>query len=334
MDLKNILFKLAAANETEAVVIAEQVLAPFGVQKKSTGGNTLFTINEGAEGKHVLLDAHMDEIAMVVTSIEKNGFVKVTKCGGMDRRILPCQEVTVWGKEPVFGVVCSTPPHLDKDEKLPEWGELTIDLGLSAFQMRELVSAGDRVTLRMAPCTLMGDRVTGKALDDRAGVAALLRAAELLREKGWKAPVTLLLSTQEEVGTRGAVTGSYGVDADEAIAVDVSFARTPDSPAHKCGELGKGPMLGISPILDAGITARLRRAAKEQSIPIQDEVMGGETGTNADVISISRAGIKTGLVSIPLRYMHTGVEVISLSDVENTAQMIAACIEKGGEGNA
>lgn len=334
MDLKNILFKLSAADEPEAVSLAQQVLAPFGMEKQSANGNTLFTLNPDGKGRHVLLDAHIDEIAMVVTSIEKNGFVKVTKCGGVDRRVLPCQEVTVWGKEPVFGVICSTPPHLNQDEKLPEWGELLVDLGLTAYKMRELVSVGDRVILRTAPCSLMGDRVTGKALDDRAGVASLLRVAELLHEKGWESPVTLLLSTQEEVGTRGAVTGSYGVDADEAIVVDVSFALTPDSPAHKCRELGKGPILGISPILDAGVTARLRQAAKEQSIPLQDEVMGGETGTNADVISISRAGIKTGLVSIPLRYMHTGVEVISLSDLENTAQMIAACIERGGESNA
>ena len=334
MDLKNILFKLCAADEAEAISLAEQVLAPFGMEKQSINGNTLFTLNPDGEGKHVLLDAHIDEIAMVVTSIEKNGFIKVTKCGGVDRRVLPCQEVTVWGKEPVFGVVCSTPPHLNHNDQLPEWGELLIDLGLSAYKMRELVAVGDRVTLKVAPCSLMGDRVTGKALDDRAGVASLLRVAELLKENNWKAPVTLLLSTQEEVGTRGAITGSYGVDAEEAIAVDVSFALTPDSPAHKCKELGKGPMLGISPILDGELTERLRQAAKEKAIPVQDEVMGGETGTNADVISISRAGIKTGLVSIPLRYMHTGVEVISLSDLENTAQMIAACIEKGGEGNA
>lgn len=282
----------------------------------------------------LMLEAHIDEIGLIVTGVDDAGFVRVAACGGTDRRALIAAEVVVRGDKAYPGVFCSIPPHLsglEDDGKIPLVPELGIDIGLDAKRARRHVKAGDRVSFRPNFTALAGERVSGKSLDDRAGVAAVLRCLDLLAGEELDWDLAAVFAVQEELGCRGSAVTAYRVAPAAAVAVDVSFAHTPDADPAKCGRLGEGPMLGWAPGLDDGMTRRLRALAKEGHIPLQDEVMGGDTGTDADSIADARAGVPTALLSIPLRYMHTPAELIDLRDVENTARLMAAFVRKGGE---
>lgn len=334
--LKEMVLALSSSNgtsgaENEVMERIKEYIPQGFTAERDYYGNLVASLD--GEGKTFLLDAHADRIGLIVTAIEEGGFLRVAKCGGMDARVLAAQDVTVWGKKPVYGVITSTPPHLSTKEdakKAVDFDKMLIDTGMSKENAEQLISIGDRVTVRSPYAELLNDRVMGAALDDRAGCAVIIRAAELIAESEKHPNVKLLFSGQEETGGDGAVTGSYNIDADECIAVDVSFADAPDMPSEKCGKLGKGPMIGIAPVLDYEISTKLQSVAKEKEIPYQLELMGDSTGTNADHIAISRGGIKTGLVSVPQRNMHTGVEIIDIKDVENSAQLIAQYVLGGG----
>lgn len=299
-------------------------------------GNVMGTIPcEDPHAPTLLLDAHMDEIGLIVTEIDDKGFLKVARCGGMDRRLLAAQPVRVYTKTGVLGgMIGSKPPHLESKEdakKVPEITDLFVDIGMEPETAKETIRPGDRVVIESGLVELLNGRVSGKALDDRSGVAAILEALRQTVGSGEALPVRLavLFSGREETGGQGARIGSFSLAPDWAIAVDVSFAAQPGVPAEKCGKLGKGPMIGIAPALDAALSASLVQLAREAEIPFQQEVMGGTTGTNADDIGISRAGVRTGLLSIPQRNMHTPVEIVQISDVEDTARLLAEWIRKG-----
>lgn len=323
-----------SGREECAAEVAARFLSEYAEVHRDPLGNVIGTI--AGEGKHILLDAHMDQIGLIVTDLDAAGFLRVDRCGGMDARVLCGQNVTVWGKRPVPGTVCSTPPHLIRDgdaKKAADFKDIGIDVGMAREEVERLVSRGDRVTFDTPPAGLLGSRFSAPAIDDRAGVAALLLALEKCRSR-LKNPVTIVFAVQEEVGTRGAAVAAYAAQADEAIAVDVSFAQSPGCPEHKCGKLGGGAMIGVAPTLSASLSRELISIAEHEGVPYTLEVMGGETGTDADVIDISRAGVRMGLISIPQRYMHTPVEVVDLRDIENTAQILAAyLIQAGGEQN-
>lgn len=334
--LKNMIISLAQADgtpglETEVSERINEWLPDAVTAVTDRTGNVVATL-EG-EGKTYLLDAHMDRIGLIVTSVEDGGFLRVARCGGMDARVLAAQDVVIHGKEAVYGVITSTPPHLltaDDAGKAKDFDDMLVDTGLSKEEATKLISAGDRITVITPVSELLNNRISCPALDDRAGCAVIIRAAELVAEKENHPCVKLLFSGQEETGGTGAVNGSFLIDADECISVDVSFADAPDMPSKKCGKLGKGPMIGFSPVLCYEISRKLEAVAKEKEIPYQPELMSDSTGTNADHIALSRGGIRTGLVSIPLRNMHTGVEVVSVDDVENCAKLIAEYILGGG----
>ncbi len=334
--LKNMIFELSEANgtpgeESEISNIIEKYVSGFAEVKRDSFGNVTARLPAGE--KTILLDAHMDRIGMIVTGIEDGGFLRVAKCGGMDARVLAAQDVIIWGREPVYGVVTSTPPHLSTPEdakKAKDFDSILIDTGMTKQEAEKLISPGDRITVKCPHGELENGRIFGTALDDRAGCAAIIRAAELIAKIKERPSVELLFSSQEETGGDGAVTGSFNIDADECIAVDVSFADAPDMPSEKCGKLNKGSMIGIAPVLDYRISQKLKAIAEEKKIPYQLELMGDSTGTNADHIAISKGGVRTGLISIPQRNMHTGVEIIALDDVENSARLIAEYILGGG----
>lgn len=335
-ELKNMIITLSQANGTPGLEedITEKIIdfLPDGMTAQKDKNNNLIAEFNG-KGKTYLLDAHADRIGLIVTAITNGGFLRVARCGGTDARVLAAQDVTVWGKAPVYGVIISTPPHLltpDDENKAKDIDDILVDTGLSKEEAEKLISAGDRITVKSPVCELLNGRISCPALDDRAGCAVIIRAAEIIMQAENAPNLKLLFSAQEETGGTGAVTGSFGIDADECISVDVSFADAPDMPSKKCGKLDKGPMIGFSPVLSYEISRRLEAVAKEKKIPYQLELMSDSTGTNADHIALSRGGIKTGLVSIPLRNMHTAVEVVSVNDVENCAQLIAQYILGGG----
>ncbi len=335
-ELKKMIIELSQANGTPGAEwdisdkIKEWLPSSMTAENDRTG-NVVTTLK--GSGKTFLLDAHMDRIGLIVTAIEDGGFLRVARCGGMDARVLAAQDVIVWGKEPVYGVITSTPPHLimpDDAGKAKDFDDMLIDTGLSKEEAQKLISQGDRVIVKTPVSELLNGRISCAALDDRAGCAVIIRAAELVSQRENHPTVKLLFSGQEETGGTGAVNGSFLLEADECISVDVSFADAPDMPSKKCGKLDKGPMIGFSPVLNYDISRKLEAVAKEKEIPYQLELMSDATGTNADHIALSKGGIRTGLVSIPLRNMHTGVEVISVNDVENCAKLIAEYILGGG----
>lgn len=284
----------------------------------------------------LLLEAHIDEIGFVVTHTDEAGFAYVESCGGVDPRAVSGARVTLWGEKAFSGLFVSTPPHLagQDADKLPGIARLGIDTGLDARHARRLLPPGTPVTFAAEFADLAGGRVCSKALDDRAGVAAILYCLDLLGESPLLCDLAVAFCVQEELGTRGAASAAYGLAPAAALAVDVSFARTPDSEEHKCGVMGRGPMIGWSPCLDAGISRRLTSLAEKRGIPNQPEVMGGDTGTDADAIASARTGVPSGLVSIPLKYMHTPAEVVQIRDVEDVGRLLAAYVldsDKGGD---
>lgn len=330
MNIRDYLEKLTdkpgvSGAETE-LSAALELLKNFGEAETDALGNTVGRVNSGGD---ILIDAHADRIGLIVTGIDKTGFLRVDACGGADRRVLPAAEVTVWGKRPVAGVITSVPPHLAKGDdanNAPEFENIFVDTGLDHDKAAELIAPGDRISVNGPLTDLANGFVAGAALDDRLGIAVLLRALELLAEKGSKVGVDVLFSAQEETGGSGAKTGAFRSDAPEAIAVDVSFAWAPGIKDSECGKFGEGPMIGFAPCLSKAVCDALVKTAKDNGIPCQIEVMGSRTGTNADNIAASKEGKRVGLVSVPIRNMHTQGEIALLEDCENAAELIAAYI--------
>jgi putative aminopeptidase FrvX len=302
-------------------------------------GNVIGMIHsKNQNAKTLLLDAHIDEIGMIVTSIDDKGFVKVANCGGMDRRLFAAQEVTIHGaKKDIIGVIGSKPPHLEKDDEakqVPDVENIFIDVGYTKEQAEQYIALGDRVTINSTFQELLNNRVSVKAMDDRSGVTAILEALRLLKGKELDVNLAILFSAREEIGGMGARVASYNISPDYAIAVDVSFAYTSDAEEHKCGKMGKGVMIGVSAFLDKQMSDDLIQLAKEKEIPYQIEVITGRsTGTNADDILITKGGVRTAVLSIPEKYMHTPIEMVEIGDIEAVAKLIAEYAQKVGELN-
>ncbi|WP_026477890.1 M42 family metallopeptidase [Alkaliphilus transvaalensis] len=298
------------------------------VRKDSLGNVIAFKKGSKGTGK-VMLAAHMDEIGLMVKEIDKNGFIKFTNIGGVDQRTLLCQEVIIHGKEKVYGIIGVKPPHLTTEEergKALSIESLMIDTGYSKEEVENLVSIGDVVTVKRQLITLQNDWVAGKALDDRVGVAALQICLKELQNYNHHVDVYCVATVQEEVGTRGAITSTFGIEPDIGIAVDVGFGKTPELSQYGTIEIGKGPALTTGPNIHPAIFNSLKETAKNAFIGYQVEIATGHTGTDAWPMQVTKSGVATGVLSIPLRYMHTSVETLSLSDVEKTGKLMAQFI--------
>ncbi|MDE5946667.1 MAG: M42 family peptidase [Oscillospiraceae bacterium] len=338
MDIKKVLKTLSdtkgvSGNENHICKTALEFLKPYCPDAMIKNSNVIGTFGDFIQGRpHILLDAHIDQVGMIVTYITDEGFIKVGNVGGLDRRLLPAQQVEIHGKKNIKGVVCSIPPHLASSQEVLKMEQVTIDTGYSKDQLEEIVSVGDFVSFCGEFQPLLGDCVTGLALDDRCGTASILYALELLKDKkdSINYNVTVLFSSQEELGEKGAKISAFEINPDIAIAVDVSFGYAYGDDIKKCGKLGEGTMIGISPSLSAEISENLINTAKNKNIPYQLEVMNGLTSTNADRFAVNRCGAKACTLSIPLRYMHTPVEVINMKDVEYTGLLISEYL-KGAE---
>ena len=341
MDLKELCFSLAekcgtSGDEVAAVNYAAQLLSEYMPTEIDRLGNVVGHIGTG--NIHILLDAHIDQIGLVIRGIDDKGFLLVDKVGGVDLRVLIGAEVTVHAKQDLFGVICSVPPHLQKGDSKEDTIDLkniAVDIGLTKDEAASVVDIGDRITLRCPQNQLLGDNIVSSGFDDRAGVAVILRALEMVKGKFNNISVTVVFSSQEETGGSGAKTSSFSAMPDYAIAVDVGFGDDPYTDKTQTITLGCGASIGVSPILDKDFTKELVELCKKNDIPYQHDVMGGRTGTNADSISVAGKGVKTALLSVPLRYMHTGCEIININDIENSAKIIAAyLLEKEGQCDA
>ena len=333
MDIKKLCFELAAAHgtsgaESSAAALVSSYLSKYMQVKTDRLGNVIGSYGEGE--KHILLDAHLDQIGLIVRGIDSKGFLLVDRTGGTDIRVLTGAEVTVHGKEDIYGVMCSVPPHLSKsdDSKKLNIKQMAVDIGYSKEEAEKIVSIGDRITLRNCQSELIGDNISSGAFDDRCSVAAILYALDLVKDKINNLKLSVMFSSQEETGGSGAKTGAFSLIPDYAVVVDVGFGNDPYTDKTQTIDLGKGPSIGIAPILDNNFTKEIVNIAKEKDIPYQHDVMGRTTGTNADSITIAGYGVKTALLSIPLRYMHTANEVINIKDIDFTGRLIAEILLK------
>ena len=340
MDLINFLRRLCTAvgvsgDETQAAVVAKDLLSAFTDEIYTDAlGSVIGKI--GTTGPKIMLEAHLDQIGMIVTAVdEKTGFVRFDRCGGSDRRVMAAERVIIHGKKDIPAVIISTPPHLldkaDENKALP-FDKLAADTGLTPEEAKLLVQPGDRITVCPRFEVLRNDRVCASFSDDRAGVLAVLRTLDILKDKQHNCQLIAVFASQEETGGSGAKTAAFGVQADEAFAVDVSFAAAPDTSGIYT-HLGKGTMICFAPGLSKEMSNTLVSLAKENNIAYQVEVAGRSTGTDADDIAVSRAGVKTALLSLPQRNMHTAVEMIDMKDIEATAQLMAAYILQKGDAN-
>ena len=287
--------------------------------------------NASGEKVNIMLAAHMDEIGLMVKYIEDNGFLRFTSVGGIDPRTILAQEVIVHGKDNLFGVIGAKPPHLqgtEEQDKAIKMKDMTIDIGLPYEKVKELVKIGDSITIKRDIIELKNNRVSGKALDDRAGVVALFECLKELNNLNHEVDVYFVATVQEEVSMAGAVTAAYRINPDMGIAVDVGFGTTPELDKSDSIELGEGPGITLGGNIHPGLRKKLVSIAEEYNIPHQMEITVGPTGTDARAIQITREGIPSLVLSIPLRYMHTSVEVIDMVDIKHTGKLLAFFIKE------
>jgi putative aminopeptidase FrvX len=276
----------------------------------------------------LMVAAHMDEIGLMVTKIEK-GFLRVTRVGGTDRRALLGLEVVVHGRRDLPGVVATRPPHVlsaEERKKSVPLDEIFVDVGLGEEAVGDVISVGDLISIHRDMSELKNRRVSGKAMDDRACVAAITLALERLRriEHAWD--VFAVATVQEETGLKGAITAAYGVAPDLAVALDVTFGKQPGVPKEGTSPLGEGPAIGIGPNFHPRLVQRLKEVAEGHEIPYHMEPVPGRSGTDAWAIQVTREGVPTALVCIPVRYMHQPVETLAAQDVKRAGRLLAAFV--------
>lgn len=283
--------------------------------------------------KKIMLEAHLDEIGLMVKDIDERGFISVVNVGGVDPRILPSSEVIVHGRRDLKGIIGAKPPHLQargEDEKSAKLVDMAVDTGLSAEVVKDIVSIGDSITLSQSSGELMSGQFSGKSLDDRASIASVIEALKNLDKEKLEVDVYAVIAVQEEVGGFGAMTAAYEIEPDIAIAIDVCHGITPDN-SDSAYDVGSGAVITCGPNIHPKIYSRLCETAKENNIKMQIEVEGGNTGTDAWAIQVVKSGIPTGLLSIPLKYMHTSVETISIKDAVAVSDILTHFVKNLGD---
>ena len=273
----------------------------------------------------VLIEGHMDEIGLMVTDIER-GLIRFTQVGGFDVRVLLAQEVIVHGKRELRGVIGSRPPHVltdaERDKVIP-MPELFVDVGLPEDKLRDLVSIGDPITIARQMISLKGNLVAGKAFDDRCALVSVVEALKHLATLKHSWDVYAVANVQEEVGLFGAMTSTYTINPDVAIALDVSHADQPNTTEVNAVPLGDGMGIAMGPNIHPRVHTKLIEVANANEIPFKVTAYAGATGTNAWAMQVVQEGIPTGLIDIPLRYMHTSVETLNLNDLERIGRLMA-----------
>jgi len=296
-------------------------------------GNAVAWLNKGGSPR-LMMAAHADEIAMTVNFINEQGFIYVRKVGGIDPAITKAQRVTIHARNgSVLGVVGNVAPHLmrgEGDPKPPKIHDLFIDIGVpSRKEAEKLVRIGDPITLVDEFETLRGDLAVARAFDNRIGTFAVAEALRLLHDdkRKFNAEICAVSNVQEEVGCLGARQIAYTLKPDAALVVDVTHATdypTVSQAQHGDIKIGKGPALTHGGPNHAEVVARLEKVAAQQKISLQHEAISSNSGTDTDVIFWTRGGIPSALISLPNRYMHSPVEVVSLKDLEHIPQLMAA----------
>lgn len=298
-------------------------------------GNVISVINkEGAP--RVMLAGHIDEIGYMVKYVDEQGYIYFSAIGGVDAHLMPGQRIWIKGRKGnVLGLIGRKPIHLLEEgerKTVSKIENLWIDIG--AKDRKEAlakVAVGDAALPAVGFDVLNGEKVVGRGFDDRAGAFVISEVMRHLSGRKFPASVYGVATVQEEIGLRGGRTSAYGISPDVGIAVDVTFATdVPGVDKKRLGEmkLGGGPVIARGPNINPKVFELLVKTAEKEKIPYQIEGISGGTGTDANVIQLTRSGVATGLVSIPNRYMHTPVEVVDTNDLANASKLIAAFIMK------
>ncbi|HHV81430.1 TPA: M42 family metallopeptidase [bacterium] len=290
-----------------------------------------FIVRKEGKGKKIALFAHADEIGFVLTRREEGNYWRFSTIGGIDPKAIISQRLKIYTRDGdiAWGIVGMIEPHLQTDEgreKVPSLDDLFLDV----VEGGERVNTGDIGVFSSKPFSLSEKYFTGKALDNRASCATLLYTLELSNNFTSKSDLFFVFNIREEDGSPGAKTSAYRLKPDLSIVLDVTHGDI-SIPSMPKIETGKGPALGVGPVIDYGYLEKLKNLADKISVSYQLEPINGRSGTDTDLIQITRGGIPTLLLSLPLRYMHTPYEVVNIRDIEETARLLSYFLARGGE---
>lgn len=319
---------ISKLSDTAQISGVEEVFPPLvsPLQTDSLGNAFCFIKGTSPNAKTVLFEAHRDEIGLCVAEILNGGFVKAVPCGGFDANVLPGHLFEIIGAERVFAIAASTPPHLsklDKNNDKLKVQDLFFDTGYeSSDELKKKISVGDPIIISAELAKMQDDKITGRSLDNKISVAALLMAAENL-----KAPVhnvVLLFSVGEETNSRGVRKICREIKPDFAVVLDAGFAYSEGMDQTRCITMGRGPSVSYTDTLSLSATKFLVKVAEENNIPLQKIAEPGGTGTSATAIQVEAGGIPVGVISIPVYNMHTAGEIACERDVALAAELICA----------
>jgi endoglucanase len=283
----------------------------------------------------VALVAHMDAIGLIVKEVDSEGLVHLDGIGGLDARVLPGQLVTVHAaKGDLPGLIVIPPAHVLPENDapaVPPLAHLRVDIGLRPAQARRALRVGDLISFASDPTEMEGDLLAGHSLDNRACVAAVTETLRLLQRRVHAWDVWAVATVQEEITLFGALTSGFALRPSLAVVVDVTFARSPGAPAHKTFEMNKGPVLDWGPHTHPGFHRELEDLARRMEIPLQSGVYASSSGTDAALLQVVAEGIPTAILSIPIRYMHTPVEIVHNRDIERAARLMAEFVAALGD---
>ena len=338
MQIKEFLTKLSEANgvsgyEASVRELVDEEFSRYADEIHVDTLGSLIALKRGevageAPHRSIMLAGHVDEIGLLVTKVEK-GFLRFSTVGGFDLRVLPGQEVMVHGRRELPGIIGVRPPHVlaeEEREKVVPLVKMFVDVGLADDELAKSVCVGDVITLHRGFTELSNDLVAGKAFDDRAAVVCIASCLQHLTTMRHAWDVNAVATVQEEVGLKGALTSAFGIAPDIGIAIDVGHGNMPGVSEVDTVSVGGGPAIGLGPNIHPLIYSRLVDTAESYEIAYQTDPIPGRSGTDAWAIQVTREGIPTGLVSIPLRYMHTTVETLSLKDLERIGRLLALFI--------
>lgn len=312
--------------------VVREWAGPLADEVRTDRHGNVLAIRNPEGSPRIMLAGHCDQIALMVQHIDDNGFLYIQPMGGWDMQTLLGQHLTVWTRSgPLHGVLSRKAIHLlttEERRKVPEFTDVWVDIGVrDKKEAEELVTPGDTVTFALGYRPLRNDFACSPGMDDKVGLWTVMETLRLLKDVPVKAAVYCVSTVQEEIGLRGAATSAYNIHPHVGIAVDVCHATdTPSSEKKEIGEIkvGKGPVLFRGPNINPRVHELLHDMSKLHEIPIQMRGSPRATGTDANAMQLSRGGVATALIGIPNRYMHSPVEVVCLSDLDNAARLLAA----------
>ncbi len=321
--------------EEKAQEVVRQWAKPFADEVRTDVHGNVIAIKNPTGSPRILLDGHIDQIGLIVQHVDEQGFIYTSPIGGWDPQILLGQTVVVWTDHgPIPGVIARKPKHLltnDEMKKVPEVHELWVDIGVAnKGEALSLIKIGDPITVRLGITRMHNNLVFGPKMDNTAGIWVVFEALRLLSDRTFDPALYVVSAVQEEIGLRGAQTAGFGVDPHVAIAVDVTHATDcPTIDKRQIGEakLGEGPVVFRGPNVNPIVHKSLMSLASSHQLKIQPKAANRGLSNDSNILQLTRAGVAVGCLGIPNRYMHSPVEMISLSDLVAASELLAHFVQ-------